>query len=145
MKYLILSILPALFPATEHIRPTNNAMTAAAVSPAVSKEVNTLNFQEKDEPGKMLATVFRAQQYCRAEVEDFVFDAPFKVVSATVYFSGANFRNVETGFINSNSLAPVKKLMERCGPGSIVIFDDVKVEGPDKQVRSIRGLSLRLH
>ncbi|MEJ7672629.1 MAG: hypothetical protein WKF59_07935 [Chitinophagaceae bacterium] len=30
-------------------------------------------------------------------LEDFDFDARFSVVSATVYFSGANFPNVTTG------------------------------------------------
>ncbi len=99
------------------------------------------------EPGneKMMAVAFRAQSFCRAELKDFEFDATFTVVSATVYFSGANFRSTEKGSISSNSLKPIKHLMDRCVPGSIVIFDNVKVIGPDKQIRPIAGLSLLLH
>lgn len=94
----------------------------------------------------MRSIVFKSQEYCRAEMpKDFEFDVQFKVVSAKVYFSGANFRGVETGTITSNKLAPVKHLMDRCIPGSMVVFDDVKVMGPDKKVRTIPGLSLLLY
>jgi hypothetical protein len=66
------------------------------------------------------------------------------VVSATVYFSGANFIHAEKGFITSNSLKPIKHLMARCAPGSIVVFDEIKVKGPDNSISTIQGLSLSL-
>lgn len=94
--------------------------------------------------GRMRAVVFKNQEYCRAELKDFEFDIRFIIVSATVYFSGANFSGVEKGLITSSSLKPVKKLMERCLPGSIVTFDDVKVKGPDNRVRTIDGVTYRL-
>lgn len=138
MKFLLISFLPAIF-----MMPANKQVTTDL---PVKKELVTLNFQDSQEPGKMRCVIFKAQDYCRAEMPpDFEFEAQFKVVSATVYFSGGNFRNVEKGMINSNSLKPVKNLMDRCVPGTIVIFDDVKVEGPDKQVRPIPGLSLILN
>jgi hypothetical protein len=56
-----------------------------------------------------------------------------------------NFRNAEKGFITSNSLKPIKNLMDRCVPGTIVIFDNVKVIGPDNEVRTIQGTSFYLH
>ena len=102
-------------------------------------------FQPSPENEKMQAVVFRKQDFCRAELKDFDFDARFDIVSATVYFSGTNFKNVETGFITSNSLKPIRSLMDRCAPGSMVIFDNVKVVGPDKQVRTIQGTSYLLH
>jgi hypothetical protein len=92
----------------------------------------------------MLAVTFRSQDVCRAELKDFVFDIQFNIVSATVYFSGTNFRGVETGYITSSSLKPIRSMMARCAPGTMVVFDKVKVIGPDKDVRTIQGTSYML-
>ncbi len=108
-------------------------------------EAKTLNFSPEQSEFKMLAVVFRAQEYCRAEVPDFDFATQFKVVSAKVYFTGPNFRGVESGTITSNSLKPLKSLMDRCSPGTMVIFDNVKVFGPDNLTRTILGTSFMLH
>jgi hypothetical protein len=97
-----------------------------------------------NENEQMLAVTFRSQDVCRAELKDFVFDIQYNVVSATVYFSGTNFRNVETGYITSNSLKPIRSLMTRCAPGTMVVFDRVKVIGPDKEIRTIQGTSYML-
>ncbi len=94
--------------------------------------------------GKLSSAVFKSQDYCRAELKDFEFDAQFSILSATVYFTGANFKNVETGSINSSSLKPIKNLMSRCQPGTIVIFDNIKVKGPDNIIRTIGGVTYRL-
>ena len=84
------------------------------------------------------------QQYCRAELENFEFDTKYSIVSATVYFSGANFPNVQTSSLSGNSLAPLAAFIQRCGPGSVVTFDNVKVTGPDG-VRVIEGKSIALY
>ena len=93
----------------------------------------------------MSAAVFKAQEFCRAELKDFEFDIHYSVVSAVVYFYGANFKNAEKAAITSSSLKPIKTLMDRCIPGSIVIFDEVKVIGPDNKLRTIQGLSIVLY
>ena len=80
---------------------------------------------------RMSAGSFKNQSFCRAELENFDFDVKFSVVSATVYFSGANFSNVQTATLNGNNLASLSALMQRCGPGSAITFDLVKVLGPD--------------
>jgi hypothetical protein len=110
-------------------------------------DVKTLdiNFQDKRGFGHIRSIIFKSQEYCRAELKNFEFDAPFSVVSATVYFSGTNFPGIQTGFITSNSLKPVKHLMNQCLPGSVVVFDDVRVKGPDSLVRTIHGVSLTLY
>ncbi|MES2850320.1 MAG: GldM family protein [Bacteroidota bacterium] len=112
-------------------------------------ENTSINIGEPQEPqgnSRMAAAVFKAQEYCRAELKDFEFDARFIVVSAVVYFSGAGFKNgVEKGSINSNSLKPIRSQMDRCTPGSVVIFDEVKVKGPDNTIRTIPGISLILY
>lgn len=147
MKTLLFCFLPAvlMIPGNKEIIPAAMPATSYHNTSPDYKEAGTINFQDKQEPGKMRSIVFKSQEYCRAEMpKDFEFNVQFKIISATVYFSGANFRGVETGRINSNKLAPVKHLMDRCIPGSMVVFDEVKVLGPDKQVRSIPGLSLLL-
>jgi len=92
----------------------------------------------------MSAVEFKSQEFCRTELKDFDFDARFNIVKATVYFSGTNFKNAEQGTITSSSLKPIKNLMSRCAAGSIVIFDNVKVIGPDKEVCIIQGLTIML-
>ena len=87
--------------------------------------------------GRIQSVVFKNQQFCRADLEGFDFDARFTVVSATVYFSGANFSNVQTQTINGGSLASLAGQLTKCIPGTSVNFDNVKVQGPDGVVRVI--------
>lgn len=110
-----------------------------------NEEATDITLQPGQDNEKMLAVIFRSQEFCRIELKDFEWQVEFNIVSATVYFSGTNFKNVEKGTITSKSLKPVRKFMDRCVPGSMVIFDNVKVMGPDKMIRSIAGTSYLLH
>ena len=101
-------------------------------------------FKVGDGKVRMPSVSFKGQQFCRAELENFDFDTKYSVTSATVYFSGANFPNVATTAISSNSLGSIQALMARCGPGSVVTFDNVKVTGPDGS-RVIDGKSIALY
>ena len=89
--------------------------------------------------GRIQSVVFKNQQFARADLENFDFDARFSVVSATVYFSGANFSNVQGVPISGGNLGGLSAQMAKCIPGSSVTFDNVKVQGPDGTVRSIPG------
>ena len=89
--------------------------------------------------GRMQSVIFKNQQFCRADLENFEFDARFTVVSATVYFSGANFSSVQTATISGGSLAGLSSQMSRCIPGTSITFDNVKVQGPDGSIRPIPG------
>ena len=89
--------------------------------------------------GRVQSVIFKNQQFCRADLENFDFDARFAVISATVYFAGANFANVQTATINGGSLASLSAQMAKCIPGTSVTFDNVKVQGPDGSVRVIQG------
>lgn len=108
-------------------------------------EATGLSLQPEPGTEKRLASEFKKQEYCYAELKDFEWDVHYSIVSATVYFSGTNFRGAEFGTINGPSLKPLNGLMSRCAPGSIVIFDNVKVKGPDNLVRPINGLTILLH
>lgn len=89
--------------------------------------------------GRIQSVIFKNQQYARADLENFDFDAKFSVVSATVYFSGANFPSVQTATISGANLAGIAGQLQKCIPGTSVNFDNVKVQGPDGVVRSIPG------
>ena len=93
---------------------------------------------------RMPSVEFKNQQFCRAELEHFDFDTRFSLVSSTVYFSGANFNNVAQAQLNGNSLAPLGPYLSRCGPGSVVTFDNIKVNGPGGS-RTIEGRSFALY
>lgn len=91
------------------------------------------------------AVEFKNQQYCRADLgEDFLFNIKYTVVSASVYFSGANFPSTATGTISNGNLSGVKALIDRCGPGSSITFVNIKVQGPDG-VRTIDEASIVLY
>ena len=87
---------------------------------------------------------FKNQQFARAELENFDFDLKYNVVSATVYFSGAGFPNVVSSPLSGGSLGSLSSFMSRCGPGSVVTFDNVKVAGPDG-TRGVEGRSIALY
>ncbi len=122
----------------------NNMKTKTFPVPTDMVETNSnkaLTPTQQSLPSERITAVsFKAQDFCRAELKDFEFDARFTVISATVYFTGANFPQPKKGLITSSSLKPIKELMKQCIPGSVVTFDDIKVAGPDGN-RTIDGVT----
>ncbi|MEO6683393.1 MAG: gliding motility protein GldM [Ginsengibacter sp.] len=91
------------------------------------------------EGGRLQSVVFKNQQFARAELKGFDFEYRYSVVSATVYFSGANFPSTVQATINGGSLAGIKQHLDKCIPGTSVNFDNVRVQGPGGPVKSIPG------
>jgi gliding motility-associated protein GldM len=89
--------------------------------------------------GKVQAVVFRNQQFVRADLENFDFEARFQVTSATIYFNNPGDRNVKSVTLSSGSLASAAQYMSTLAPGSSVIFDNIKVVGPDGTPRTIQN------
>ncbi|HXR84581.1 MAG TPA: gliding motility protein GldM [Hanamia sp.] len=89
--------------------------------------------------GRVQSVMFKNQSFARADLEGFEFDAHFNIVSATMYFTGANFPNPQSAEIHGGSLDAVKGMLQKSIPGTSVTFDNVKVQGPDGVVRSIPG------
>jgi gliding motility-associated protein GldM len=131
-----------------------SSLGTASITVTTDGKPNTFTFRTKKIPdpvfkvgsgkARVPAVEFKNQQFCRADLgDDFLFDLKFSVVSATVYFSGANFPSTQIGTISGNSLAGVSSLIARCGPGSSITFVNIKVSGPDG-VRSVdeRGITL---
>ncbi|MEP7237798.1 MAG: GldM family protein [Ferruginibacter sp.] len=148
MKHVLLfSLLSVgILPINSQFANVADKMISPDYSTKIENNLEGFNISSQS-PGneKMLAIIFKAQEYCRVELKDFEFNAPFRLVSATVYFSGTNFKNVEKGVLTSTSLKPIKSLMDRCAAGSMIVFDNVKVMGPDDFLRTIPGTSYLLH
>ena len=89
--------------------------------------------------GKMQAVIFRNQQFVRADLENFDFEAKFNVVGATIYFNNPGDRGVKQVTLTSGSLGPAGDYMKSLVPGSTVIFDNIRVVGPDGQPRTIQN------
>jgi gliding motility-associated protein GldM len=89
--------------------------------------------------GRMQAVVFRSQQFVRADLENFDFEAKFSVTGGTVYFMNPGDRNVKQISLSSGSLASAGEYMKTLAPGSTVIFDNIRVVGPDGQPRTIQN------
>lgn len=131
-----------------------NSIGTASITVSPDGKPSTFQFRVKRIPDpifkvgsgkiRMTSVEFKNQTFCRAELENFDFDLTYKVVSATVYFSGANFPNVATRSISSNSLQGLQAEMQKCGPGSVISFDNIKVSGPDG-TRTIEGKSIALY
>ena len=125
--------------------------TAASITVTADGKSSKFDFRVKTIPdpigmvgpskgGRMQSNIFKAQDFLRAELQNFDFDARFNVTGATVYFAGAGFANsgsIQTASITSGSLGPIKGKMDLCKPGSTVTFDDLKVVGPDGRTRTI--------
>ena len=79
----------------------STAVGPASITVVADKASSKFEFRVKKIPDpifkvasgkvRMPSVEFKSQQYCRAELENFDFDLRFNIVSATVYFSGANF------------------------------------------------------
>jgi gliding motility-associated protein GldM len=131
-----------------------SAIGKATITVNADKKATNFEFRIKKIPDpvfkvgsgkvRMPSVEFKSQQFCRAELENFDFALTFSIVSATVYFSGANFPNVSQTTITGNNLGSLQSFIQRCGPGSVVTFDNVKVQGPDG-VRTIEGKSIALY
>jgi len=136
------------------VKPANAPGQKAVITVVADKKPSTFEFRLKRIPDpifkvgsgkvRMPAIEFKSQTACRAELENFDFELRYSIVSATVYFSGANFPSVKQAVIQGSSLASITSFINQCGPGSVITFDNVKVSGPDGS-RTIDGKSIALY
>jgi gliding motility-associated protein GldM len=132
--------------------------TAASITVNADGKSSKFDFRIKSIPdpigmvgpskgGRIQSNIFKAQDFLRADLQNFDFDAKFNVTSAVVYFAGAGFANtgsVQTATMNSGSFASIRSKIDLCKPGSTVTFDELKVVGPDGRQRTIPPVSFVL-
>jgi len=102
--------------------------------------------------GGMSAAIFRAQIGPAAVLDNFDFDAKFTIISFQFSMApkGGDYQGpykVESRTGCKFSMNPsVAKLQERAKPGDKVFIEDIKVIGPDNQVRTLKtGIILSLN
>lgn len=95
--------------------------------------------------GQIKSVTFKNQRFARAQLNNFDFDYHYSIVSAKVYFTGANFSNLQQGEIRSGDLGPIEQFLKKCIPGTTVTFDNVKVQGPGGPVIPIPGAGFILN
>ncbi len=83
--------------------------------------------------GQIPANVFRVQAGVAAELRDFVFEGiKYDVVSYIVYFTGTGFtENIGYADVTGPYFSTeAKALLKKCQPGTTVVIDEIKVNGP---------------
>lgn len=95
--------------------------------------------------GRIQSVVFKNQRFARADLKDFIYDYRYNIVSAKVYFTGAGFSNVQQATIKGGNLSEIESYLSRCMPGTSVIFDDVRVQGPGGPIKSIPAAGFQLY
>jgi gliding motility-associated protein GldM len=142
------SLSPAGGPGKYNVRVSSPGRATITVN--ADGKASTYEFRIKNIPppvlmvgpsdgGRIQSVVFKNQQYARAELKGFDFDYRYSIVSATVYFSGANFPSTQSASISGGSLAGIQSQLAKCIPGTSVNFDNVRVQGPGGPVISIPG------
>ena len=86
--------------------------------------------------GNVAPGTMKAQAGVAAKLENFDFDAKFKVVSFTMYYSskGEIYTDRAEGPVFT---AKMKGYIDRCRAKDIIILDDIKAVGPDGQPRKL--------
>jgi gliding motility-associated protein GldM len=94
--------------------------------------------------GAISSAAFKAQGGLIAKL-DSDFEAPFRVVSYTLGARGGEVANYQE-FKNDGGRwsGDAGSLINRCGPGTSVFFDNVKVVGPDGRVRDVGSIFFNL-
>jgi hypothetical protein len=100
--------------------------------------------------GRIAANFFKAQKSLYADLENFVFEGvEFEVVGYTFYATdSAAFKEFPAVRVVTNaggSFEPIKELIAKCSPGTIVVFDEIKVIGSDKLTRKIPTIAFNLY
>jgi hypothetical protein len=124
---------------------TNRVVNVSALGDAIitvnaDKKSSQFKFRCKTVPSpifkigsgkaRMASVEFKNAQYCRAELENFDFELRIPVVSADVFFTGANFPNVAQEKLTGYNISTLKNL-SKCIPGTTIIFDNIKVQAPE--------------
>lgn len=92
---------------------------------------------------KIQASIFNLQTGLKCVLPDFLHEDDYKVISATVYFSGTNFKDIAVTTI-TNSFNSMQSYLDKCDVGTIITFDNVRVQGPTG-IMSTNGLSIALY
>lgn len=122
-----------------------NETKLVAASKFKAKEMPPFKITIGDLNNRSIAgNIFKLQTGLKCEIPDYLYEDDYKVVGATVYFSGTGFPDVLTATLYSNSFDPIRSTIEKCTSGSVITFDNIRVQGPDG-IRYADGISIALY
>jgi gliding motility-associated protein GldM len=96
--------------------------------------------------GRMAANAFKAQQGVRAELKDFIFEGvTYNITSFTLVANGGPLSNLQFS-PNAGGLftGDTRRVIEKCGPGTMVSIDEIKAKGPDGTTRNLPAMAFNL-
>ena len=119
-----------------------------------NKTIAVANFKAKEMPPFQITigenwsksistTMLKLETGLKCTVPDFLHEDDYKIISATVYLSGTGFENVSVASINEGSFRSLYAVLARCEEGTIITFENIKVEGPDG-IRIAEGLTIKV-
>ncbi len=94
-------------------------------------------------PGPVAKAVLLAQRFVKAELENFVFDLKFPVVSFTVSATIGSFTE-EYPTKGSIITQKQKNLIRQLKPGQKVYFENIKARAPDGSIRDLGTISFKI-
>ncbi len=130
-------------------------VVVTGTSDGKSKQLDAKKFRIKRVPdpvakigtlsgGKVSTATFKVQRGVIADLADFVFDVRFAVVSFELTYAAKRqdlvIEKASTGAFTPRML----ELMSRAKPGDVFYLDEVRVKGPDGQIRKLPSASYSL-
>ncbi len=130
----------------------------AKLDDGTSKKIGDVEFRVKRIPdplaklgkgayekgGKVAAGTFKAQTGIRAELEDFVFDAKFTMISYTVTYVAKRQDPISGDNSGAVYNSKISEFVQKAKPGDAFYFDNIKAKGPDGQSRTLPSLVFQL-
>ncbi len=120
-----------------------------------TKQLDTKEFRIKRVPdpiakvgtsagGKVPAAQFKVQRGVIPVLEDFVFDIKFVVVSFELTFSAKRQDLITKRANNGAFTGEMIEMLNRSKPGDVFYLDEVRVKGPDGQIRKLPSIAYTL-
>ncbi|MEZ5003469.1 MAG: GldM family protein [Chitinophagales bacterium] len=94
--------------------------------------------------GNVRAAEFRAQKGLNAEMVDFVFDLKYEVVNFDMVYMPENNQIAVTNSNRSSFNNTMLNHVQRANPGDRYAFENIKVKGPDGEVRNLQPITFKI-
>ncbi len=94
--------------------------------------------------GKVPAAQFKVQRGVIADLADFVFDIKFVVVSFELTYAAKRQDLITKKATSGAFTSEMLELLNRSKPGDVFYLDEVRVKGPDGQIRKLPSIAYTL-
>jgi gliding motility-associated protein GldM len=134
---------------------STNVVVSGAGGDGKTKQLDTKEFRVKRVPdpiakvgasagGKVPAAQFKVQRGVIADLADFVFDVKFQVVSFELTYAAKRQDLITKKATSGAFTSEMLELLNRSQPGDVFYLDEVRVKGPDGQIRKLPSIAYTL-